>query len=85
MRRHSSEIVKRWIAGGEARGNADGVREAEKRQQRFRGGEKCPARCGSVIAYEVGKDPAASVRRHLSDPKACREHSANKKARKPKK
>lgn len=83
MRRHSSEVVKRWIAGGEARGNVDGAREAEKRQERFRGGQDCPAGCGSVIAYQVGMAPKRSVDRHTSNPKACRNHPDNK--RKPKK
>lgn len=85
MREHNSQILKRWAAGGVARGNVEGAREAEKRQQRFKGGQDCPAKCGSVIAYEVGKDPLVSVRRHLADPKACRKHPENQKPKKDKK
>lgn len=84
MREHNSEILKRWAAGGVARGNREGALEGERRQQRFRGGQDCPAKCGSVIAYEVGKDPKLSVQRHLKDPKACRKHSANQKRKKAK-
>jgi hypothetical protein len=82
MREHSSDLLKRWASGGVARGNVEGALKAEKRQQRFKGGQDCPADCGSVIAYEEGKDPQKSVRRHLDDPKACRKHPQNKKAKK---
>ncbi|HVH13104.1 MAG TPA: hypothetical protein VM759_08635 [Longimicrobium sp.] len=77
------EMAERWMAGGVSRGNREGALAAEKRQQRFRGGEKCPAGCGSIIAYQVGMAPRRSVDRHTSNPRACLNHPDNK--RKPKK
>jgi hypothetical protein len=68
----------RWKSGGRARGNREGALEGEARQVRFRGGQECPKGCGSVIAYQVGKPPQFSVKRHTNDPRACRKHDANK-------
>lgn len=60
--------------GGEARGNREGCLAAEARRETYRGGEECPAGCGSVIAYRVGVDPAVSVSAHTGNPAACTKH-----------
>lgn len=76
-----SGMHDRWAAGGESRGNREGALAAERKQQRFSGGEACPRGCGSIIAYEVGVDPQKSVRRHTSSSKACVKHPGNTKSR----
>lgn len=78
------DMPDRWRRTNQAvRGNAEEVRAASARRITFKGGEKCPAGCGTVIAYQVGMPPKRSVDRHTSNPKACLNHPDNRK--KPKK
>jgi hypothetical protein len=60
------------------RGNREAVQRAARERVTFKGGQKCPAGCGTIIAYQVGMPPKRSVDRHTSNPKACLKHPDNR-------
>jgi hypothetical protein len=77
------DLPDRWRRTNRATlGNREEVLKATAKRVTFKGGEKCPAGCGSIIAYQVGMPPKRSVDRHTSNPRACMNHPDNR--RKPK-
>lgn len=74
------DLPDRWRRTNQpVKGNVEGAREAASKRVTFSGGEKCPAGCGSFIAYQVGMPPKRSVDRHTSNPRACLNHPDNRK------
>lgn len=77
------DLPDRWRRTNQSvTGNREEVLKAAAKRVTFKGGEKCPAGCGSVIAYQQGIPPKRSVDRHTSNPRACPKHPDNR--RKPK-
>lgn len=68
--------------GGIAHGNIEGALQGEAARVEFSGGAYCPKGCDSIVAYQVGLPPQASIRRHVENPAACRRHPVNRKPRK---
>lgn len=78
------DLPDRWRRTNQpVTGNREEARKASANRTTFKGGQDCPAGCGSIIAYQVGMAPKRSVDRHTSNPRACRNHPDNK--RKPQK
>lgn len=74
------DLPDRWRRTNQrVTGNREAVEEANADRLVFRGGRKCPAGCGSYIAYQVDLPPKDSVKRHTSNPKACLKHPSHKR------